>query len=166
MGDQYKKNNSRFYNAFVVGIENATEYYIQDTRSEIMRFWDVFLKWGTILGDYDRCLFRSVGLECNLDGLGISWVYRTQRMPDQFSVLEYATEEIGTQYISIIDLVWLIIKNKFFAIEDIKERILSECLTSKAYSLQSTSAIFIEEDEKRILPRVGTTYMSHLLRLN
>lgn len=162
----YKKGNSRFYNAFVVGVDYATEYYIQDKSSEVMRFWDVFLKWGAILGDYDRCLFKSVGLETNLNGLGISWVFRTKKIPDQFSVLEYATEKIGTQYISIIDLVWLIIKNKFFAIEDIKELILKECFNSTAYSLQSTSAIFIEEEEKRMLPRVGATYMSHILRLS
>lgn len=162
----YKKGNCRFYNTFIVGNENQTEYYIQNTSSEVMRFWDVFLKWGAILGFYDRCLFKSVGLESNLVGSGISLIYRIQKMPDHFSVLEYATVEIGTQYISIIDLIWLIVKNKFFAINDIKERIVKECLTSNAYSLQSTSAIFIEEEEKRILPKIGNTYMSHLLRLN
>ena len=161
-----KKNGCRFFNSFIVGVEDATEYYIPDSSSEVMRFWDVFLKWGAILGEYERCLFKSIGLDYNLDGLGISWVYRTKEIPEDFSVLEFATKEIGTQYISIIDLIWLIVKSNSFSIDDIKRQLLDECLDSDKYSLQSTSAIFIEEEEKRMLPKIGTTYMSHLLRLN
>lgn len=161
-----KKNKSRFYNTFIVGFDEATEYFINERSSEIMRFWDVFLKWGTVLGVYDRCLFKSVALDCNLKGLGISWVYRTREIPENFSILEFATQAIGSNYISILDLTWLIIKKLFFSIDDIKDRILKECYTSNAYSLQSTSAIYIDEEEKKILPRIGTTYMSHLLRLS
>lgn len=161
-----KNNQSRFYNTFITGIENANAYYIPDDSSEIMRFWDVFLKWGAILEEYDRCLFKSIGLDTNLKGLGISLVYKTHKIPDDFSILDFAAQVIGSSYISIIDLMWLIIKTYFFSIKDIKERILEECFTSNTYSLQSTSAIFIEEEEKRMLPRVGSTYMSHLLRLS
>lgn len=161
-----KNNRCRFYNSFITEIENATEYYIPEGSSEIMRFWDVFLKWGAVLNEYDRCLFKSIGVETNLKGLGISWVYKTQKIPQNFSILEFATQAIGSSYISIIDLIWLVIKTHFFSIKDIKERILEECLSSNTYSLQSTSAIFIEVEEKRLLPRIGSTYMSHLLKLS
>lgn len=161
-----KLNRSRFNNSFIVGIDDAIEYSINEQSSEIMRFWDVFLKWGSVLSAYDRCLFKSVALDCNLKGLGVSWVYKTREIPDDFSILEFATQSLGTNYISIIELTWLIIKTQFFSIDNIKERIIKECLTSDIYSLQSTSAIFIDEEEKRLLPRIGTTYMSHLLRLS
>lgn len=153
----YKKGGSRFYNRFVVGEANSIEYYIEEGYSEIMRFWDVFLKWGTLLGEYDRCLFKSVGLTSNIKGLGTSWVYKVRKIPTSYSILAFVDAQFGTSYVSIIDLMWEIIRKEFFSIADVKQRLIEECIVSDSYKLQSTSAIYIEEDEKRLLPRIGAT---------
>lgn len=161
----YKEGGSRFYNRFVVGEDNSIEYYIEEGYSEVMRFWDVFLKWGMLLGEYDRCLFKSVGLSSNIKGLGMSWVYKVRKIPASYSILSFVNEQFGTSYISVIDLMWKIIRNEFFSIDDVKQRLIEECINSDSYKLQSTSAIYIEEEEKRLLPKIGATYMSHLLRI-
>jgi hypothetical protein len=162
----YKEGQSRFYNRFIVGEENSIEYFINEENSEVMRFWDVFLKWGTLLGEYDRCLLKSIGLAANIKGMGMSLVYKVRKIPTSYSVLAFASEQIGTSYVSITDLMWKIICSEFFAINDIKQRLVEECIVSDSYKLQSTSAIYIEEEEKRMLPKIGTTYMSHLLKIS
>ena len=92
--------------------------------------------------------------------------YFYQEMPKNFSVFDYISTEMQGSYHYIPDIVYSVIKNRGYAVEDILERIVAESIGKPdVFRAQSTSAIFINEKENFLFPKIGNTYVTHLLKL-
>lgn len=159
--------NSRFTNHFMtVGDDESKIWEISDSHSDMMRFWDVYVKWGTSLDLLRKYPLKAFGIGSvpSVKGFGIAYFWR--EMPKSFSVFDYMKVEMQGSYLYIPDLVYSIIKNLRYSVDDVLERITEECTTrADEYRAQSTSAIFVNEKEDFLFPKVGNTYITHLLKL-
>ena len=157
---------SRFFNNFAVLYSN-TIYGIEDTKKNVMRFWDVFTKWGMVLKVLNKCSLKALNIDC------VSWEVQngyllnlTVQMPLGFSVLHYVKENFLSECIYIPDLERELILKYGFHIEDIKTAIVEECVKhSDLYRLQRITEIFIEQGERLLFPFVDGSYMSHILKI-
>ena len=157
---------SRFFNNFAVLYRN-TIYCIEDTKKNVMRFWDVFTKWGMALTVLNKCSLKALNIDC------VSWEAQngyllnlTVPMPSGFSVLHYAKENFMSECIYIPDLERELILKYGFHIDDIKTAIVEECVKhSDLYRLQRITEIFIEQGERLLFPFVDGSYMSHILKI-
>ncbi len=159
-------DDSRFFNRFIRPDLNLL-YCIEDDRKDVMRFWDVYTKWGTFLGVLNKCSLKSMDILVEDDKLYNAYLLnRITDIPIDFSVLNYMEEEIGEQYVYIPFLEWKVITQYGFSLDGIKKKLIEECeQRSSEYRLQRTSAIFINNNEKNLFPEYNNTYMSHILKL-
>jgi hypothetical protein len=87
-------------------------------------------------------------------------------MPKDFSVFKYISQNIEGSYLYIPDIIYSLIVNMRFAVKDIKVRIEEESQNkANMYRAQSTSAIFLDKNEESLIPKIGNTYITHLLKL-
>ena len=159
--------NSRFTNHFMTEVDGG--YKIQEiavSHADMMRFWDVYVKWGTSLGLLKKYPLKAFGIGSIPPVKGFSIAYFWREMPMSFSVFGYMKAEMQGSYLYIPDVIYAIIKSCRYAVDDILERITEECTTrSDEYRAQSTSAIFVNDKEDFLFPKVGNTYITHLLKL-
>ena len=132
----------------------------------LMRFWDVYLKWGQSLDMLKKYPLKPFDINVDTSVKGLSMAYFYQEMPKNFSVFDYISTEMQGSYHYIPDIVYSVIKNRGYAVEDILERIVAESIGKPdVFRAQSTSAIFINEKENFLFPKIGNTYVTHLLKL-
>lgn len=156
----------RFFNNFAV-LSSSTIYCIEESKKNVMRFWDVFTKWGMVLKVLNKCSLKALNIDC------VSWEAQngyllnlTVQMPLGFSVLHYVKENFMSECIYIPDLERELILQYGFHIEDIKTAIVEECVKhSDLYRLQRITEIFIEQGERLLFPFVDGSYMSHILKI-
>lgn len=157
------KENDRFYNRY---ISDEKLYFVDESHSEISRFWDVYVKWGTELELLEKQNVKPFGVcfPAKYSDLVIS--YFIQPINDSFSVLDYMNNRFGTTIVSIKELLWALVLNYRFSLEAIKRKIIVECEERpEKYRMQSTSAIFVKKQESKILPIYNNMYMSHIIKL-
>ena len=139
---------------------------IGDEHADMMRFWDVFLKWGMSLGMLKKYPLKPFGVSTLPTVKGLSIVYFYKEMPSDFSVFEYISTEMQGSYHYIPDVIYSIIFSKCYSVESIIKRIVEEnAEKTDKYRAQTTSAIFVNGKEEFLFPRVGNTYITHLLKL-
>lgn len=139
---------------------------IPEQDSDVTRFWDVYVKWGVTLGLLKKYPLKPFGITLIPAVNGSSIVYFCCKMPADFSVFRFAIEEMEGSYLYIPDIIYSVILARKFTIEDIKQKIIDECLSDyNTFRPQSTSAIFVNEKEDFLLPKIGNTYITHLLKL-
>lgn len=163
----YYMQDSRFTNRFIINLEPELDIEgIPDEHADMMRFWDVYVKWGISLNLLRKYPLKPFGITTspNVKGLGIAYFYN--KMPESFSLFDYISEEMEGSYLYIPDIVYSVMTNKRYSVEDITARIVEESvLKSDIYRAQSTSAIFVNEKETFLFPKIGNTYITHLLKL-
>lgn len=157
----YYMENSRFVNRFIKP-DSETVFYIEDSHSEIMRFWDVFLKWGLCLNVLDRI--------SNIETISgqprsLSAAFFIEPMPKSFSIVNAIVESQLGSYVYIPDAIRDIALKYHYSTRSLVRKIIEECEDSERFRLQSTSAIFVPRKDKDLFPVVDNTYMSHLLKL-
>lgn len=139
---------------------------IAEQDSDVTRFWDVYVKWGATLGLLKKYPLKPFGITSIPAVKGLSIVYFCRKMPPDFSVFLYASEEMEGSYLYIPDIIYSLILKRKFSVEDIKQKIIDECTSDfDTFRPQSTSAIFVNEKEDFLLPKIGNTYITHLLKL-
>lgn len=160
-------SEGRFTNNFFFELkDNADLFYIDEKNSDLMRFWDVFLKWGTTLDLLDRFQLRWSDISVLPKTKSLSCVYFKKNVPESFSLINFIREKYKSDYIYIPHLVLDIVLLYRFSLSGIKEMIISQCLENRnLISMQRTSEIFIEEKERILLPMHRNSYISHLLML-
>ncbi|MDR2947931.1 MAG: hypothetical protein LBV71_01855 [Prevotella sp.] len=160
-------NEGRFTNSFFFELkDNADIFYINDKNSDLMRFWDVFVKWGTTLDLLDRFQLKWADINVVPKVKSLSCVYFKKEIQNDFSLIEFIRQNYRSDYIYIPQLVLDIVMLYRFPIDGIKELIVNQCIENRdKMSMQRTSEIFIEEKEKVLLPMHRNTYVSHLLML-
>ena len=157
----------RFTNRFILGIEPRLNVVgISDEHADMMRFWDVFLKWGITLGMLKKYPLKPFGIKTIPAVKGLNIVYFYKEMPKTFSVFNHIQSEMQGTYFYIPDIVYSIIVAHRYAVEAILRRLVEECtVRPDLYRAQSTSAIFVNEKEDFLFPKIGNAYITHLLKL-
>lgn len=158
----------RFVNSFMVDCDNYGHIIeIDKKNSEIMRFWDVYIKWGETLGLIEKFPLKAWGIHFIPPVKSLNIVYYKKSMPSFFSIFDFIDNEYQTEYIYIPDIIKRIITKERFVLEDIKSRLIDECIKMPhRYRAQSTSAIFVQKREEFLFPLMGNTYITHLLKLS
>lgn len=158
--------SGRFTNLFLLfdtNEINAVE--LMDEYSSVKRFWDVYLKWGMRLNVLEKFPIKQVGIKTNPRTKSLQSVYFSQPMPNEFSVFNYLKTNFRESYIYIPDVIFNVAKDFRYTLYDIKKKLLFECMNSDEYRAQSTSAFYIENKENFLFPKLGNTYITHLLKI-
>ena len=158
----------RFVNSFMIDCDNYERIIEIDKKdSEIMRFWDVYIKWGETLGLIEKFPLKAWGIHFIPSVKSLNIVYYKKLMPRNYSIFDFIDNEYQTEYIYIPDIIKLLITKERFALKDIKSKLIDECIKmSHRYRAQSTSAIFVQKKEDFLFPLMGNTYITHLLKLS
>lgn len=163
----YYIQGGRFTNRFL--LTKAPPYRIvgiSEEHSDMMRFWDVFIKWGQSLDMLKKYPLKPFNISTDTKVKGLSIAYLCHAMPKDFSVFAYIKAEMQGSYFYIPDVIYTIITAKGYSVEDILKKIIEESVKkSNIFRAQSTSAIFINEKETFLFPKIGNTYITHLLKL-
>lgn len=158
--------NCRFYNRFVCADKNIV-YCLENNHQDMMRFWDVYTKWGTTLHVLNKCSMSALDMSSSNEELKNAYLLNLSLpVPDDFSVLDFMKRELGTHYVYIPELERDLILRYRFSIESIKDKIVKETkMRSNEYRMQRTSEIFVDNNTKTLLPCVENAYMSHIIKL-
>lgn len=157
---------SRFFNCFVCADIN-TVFFIENKHKDMMRFWDVYTKWGTTLSVLNKCSLSALNITTNNEELRNAYLLNFSiPIPSDFSVLDFISQELASNYVYIPELERELLYKYKFSIPDIKNKILEEIsLRGDEYRLQRTSEIFVDSRAKPLLPIAENTYMSHIIKL-
>lgn len=156
----------RFVNCFLKPEEKIL-YKISGKHKDMMRFWDVYLKWGNLLNILDKISLPAFGVVISDDRLrNANMVFCVNPIPRSFSVLDFIKVQMPENYLSILDIELELIKVFQFKIDDIKRKIVDECSKPNSlYCLQSTSSNLVKKNNLKYYPMVNNTYVSHLLKV-
>ena len=157
-------SEGRFVNRFLTK-DNTLIQGIDTTNSDFMRFWDVYVKWGTMLGLIEKYPVKPFGVTTLPIVKSLSLTYFVREMPNDFSVFTYIEEEIGATFLYIPDVIFSIIKNRRYSLSRILDKLTLECKTDDRFRAQSASTIFINEKEKFLIPKINNSFVTHLLKL-
>jgi hypothetical protein len=160
---------SRFSDSFIFELKDNTPiFYIADEDSEsnggILRFWDVFVKWGHELGLIEKFNLKNMDYELSGEFKSLSCIYFKKDLDISFNLMTFIKQNYKSNYISIPKLIFRIAKDYRFSISVIKDLVIKEArLHSDQMSLQRTSEIFIRDTEINFVPIVDNSYVSHIL---
>lgn len=156
----------RFFNRFI-DIKNKIVYCLEDDKKNVMRFWDVFTKWGMTLHLINKCSLNALNIDSCTDEVQKGYLLNLATpLPSQFSILKFMEDNFSTECVYIPDLERELILRFRYHIEEIKAALINECIkNSLKYRLQRITEIFIESGERTLFPFVDGTYMSHILKL-
>ncbi|MBR3699147.1 MAG: hypothetical protein IKM85_06440 [Bacteroidales bacterium] len=159
-------DNCRFYNHFVCAEKN-TVFYIENQHQDMMRFWDVYTKWGTTLQVLNKCSLASLEISSPNEELKNAYLLNLSvPVPENFSILDYVTNVLNSKYIYIPALERELVIEYKFSIESIKEKLVFETnKRSNEFRLQRTSEMLVDGNTKSLLPYVENVLMSHLIKL-
>jgi hypothetical protein len=160
-------SDGRFTGSFFFDLkDNADIFFINEKNSDLMRFWDVFVKWGMTLDLLDKFQLKWADVTILPKVKSLSCVYFKKNVANDFSLIDFIRQNYKSDYIYIPQLVLDIVMAYKYSIEGIKEMIINQSIENiSQISMQRTSEIFIEEKEKVLLPKHRNTYISHLLML-
>lgn len=156
----------RFTNIALLTKEGQIEVVkIEEENSAVKRFWDVYFKWGIKLDLLEKFPIKQVGITTCPNVKSLQAVYFKKKMAEKFSVFEYLKSNFRETYIYIPDAIYSIAKKFRYSLDEIKQKLLDECMYRDEYRAQSTSSFYIEKKENFLFPKLGNTYITHLLKI-
>lgn len=169
----YCINRNRFNDTFFTNLNKIeTIFTIEDSNSHLMRFFDVFIKWGSELKILDR--FSLSRMDIKIEGnkeLSIAYFIKPFI---KFDLIKYILSKdcFTSRHIAIQELIYQIVLDFRFSVAEIKNYIEQEIILNDKLTFERTSQIFIikgKESEKKILnatylyPIIEDNYISHLI---
>lgn len=160
---------SRFNDAFIFSLSDNTDvfriYNEKDSNNGgLMRFWDVYLKWGQELNLLEKFNLKNLDYELSNNLKSFSCVYYINKDKPQLNLLDFIKSEYKGKHIHVPNLILKIALKYRYPINDIKQLIIEQALAdSNSVSLQRTSEIFIRNTEINFVPQFKDSYISHLL---
>jgi len=160
---------SRFNDAFIFSLTDNTDIFRipndkENNNGGLMRFWDVYVKWGQELKLLEKFNLKPLDYELSSNLKSVSCVYYVNTEKPQFNLLDFIKSEYNGKHIHIPKLILKIALKHRYRINDIKALIIQQALAdSDSFSLQRTSEIFIRNGEINFLPRFKDSYISHIL---
>jgi len=161
----YFSRESRFTDTFIYEIKNNTDvYYLTKDSEDIMRFWDVFIKWGKQLGMIERFNLNDLGIYFIHNDKPINCVYFVNNEFRPMNLERFIKKHYEGKYINLSRLVYRLAVEHRYSVSLIKDYIIEYFLPKKdKFSLQRTSEAFIDKTEKYFTPQFNDYYASHLL---
>ncbi len=167
----YFSLDSRFTNSFLTSVENPKILYqIDDSMTHLMRFWDVYLKWGTTLNVIDKFSLKPIGYKTGIDkDLSIAYFIKPF---EKFNLVEFIQSNFTGRHIRIPDLIFEIVRNYRFSIDEIKNFLVSEIKRNDKLTYERTSEIFLikgktttknQKDATYLYPMMQGNYLSHII---
>jgi hypothetical protein len=167
---------TRFTDSFIQALENDTpiftlkEYTEKGRKNDedLMRFWDLFCKWGSVLQVIERFNLRSLDIKTT-SGKNIACAYVISHASLQVDLFQYLEAEFSTNYVYLPDLVLNLALRFRFTIDQTHDLIIDQYKKNKQrFSLERTSEIFIKkteirEGDKIFFPKYNDSYISHLI---
>lgn len=161
---------SRFTDSFFYEIKPNPDIYFIDAKNneDLMRFWDVFVKWGTALGILEKFNLRNLNVK-TIDKKNVACVYVINKNIQDVNLLEYINKNYKGSYIYLPSLILDIAIEYRFTIDHIKQLIIDQYIVHKEFlSFERTSEIFvkkldIKENDKIFFPKHNDSYVSHLI---
>lgn len=159
--------NGRFNDTFLFELVNGTNIFLIPPKMEhLMRFWDVFIKWGTELKLLEKFNLRDLDIKIVQSQRSLSCVYFINSHIGEIDLYKFIKSEYKSYYIDIPKLVFKIAVRFRMPIELIKRIIIKEAEKNyQLMSLQRTSEIFIRGKEEILYPKYKDAYISHILLL-
>ncbi len=163
-------DKSRFTDTFFLELKEDTVLFFIDlkTGEDLMRFWDVFIKWGLTLGVLEKFNLRNLGVKTS-DGKGIACTYIVAEMEPSFNLISYIESKYAGSYIYLPTLVLDIATTYRQKIEDVHKIIIQQYkLYKERLSFERTSEIFVKKSDIKpgdriFFPKHNDSYVSHLI---
>lgn len=165
----YVSERNRFTDTFLTDIANDTTRYIIESDT-VMRFWDVFLKWGVTLNILDKFNLSNVTEKLPLNK-EISMAYFIKPF-EKFDLIDFIKQNFDSRHIWIPELIFKVIKRYRYSVAEIKSCIISGVLSSDKLTYERTSEIFLikgKTNKKNIesatylFPKINDSYISNLI---
>jgi len=155
----------RFNDAFIYSLSDNTDIFrIPNKNGDLMRFWDVFIKWGQELKLLEKFNMKNLDYELANNVKSFACVYYINPIKPNLDLLSFIKSNYQGNNIHIPNLILKISLSYRYRINDIKKMILEQAIANKnTYSLQRTSEIFIRDSELNFVPKYNGYYFSHLL---
>ena len=162
-------DKSRFTDSFLYELEDgAPVYYIDQNNGGLIRFWDVFIKWGTTLAVLEKFSLRSLEIKTT-NNKSITCTYLLNRHNIELNLLEYLKKTSSNRYIYLPSLVFDLATKFRLSIQKVQQLIVDQYKVHKEHlSFERTSEIFIKQGEiktgeKILFPKYNDAYISHLI---
>ncbi len=165
-------HKARFTDAFISELENKTPiYFISDEISinrVLMRFWDVYVKWGKTLGVLEKFSLEHLDIGL-LSKRSLNCSYHTRQGTPEYTLYDYIAKNYGKKKVYLPELVFKIALNERFSVEFIKNFIINEYIENRSlFNIDSTSEIFIKvnkitDTESILFPIYRGVYISHII---
>lgn len=161
---------NRFTDTFFQDINNIDRKYIIES-DILMRFWDVYLKWGTTLNILDKFNISKIGEKTIFENKEVSVAYFIKSF-EKFDLIEFIQQNFNSRHIWIPELIHKIVRKYRYAVNDIKSFIVSEVLSNPKLTFERTSEIFLIkgktskkniESATYLFPKVNNSYISHII---
>jgi len=156
--------SNRFNDAFIFSLKDNTDIFrIPNDNGDLMRFWDVYVKWGQELKLLEKFNLKNLDYELSNNLKSFACVYYVNPEKPNFNLLNFIKSEYQGNNIHIPKLILKIALRFRYRINDIKQMIIEQALAdSNTFSLQRTSEIFIRDTEINFVPQYRDSYISHL----
>lgn len=155
---------NRFNDAFIFALSDNTDVFrISNNNGDLMRFWDVYVKWGQELKLIEKFNLKNLDYELANNLKSFSCVYYVNPERPNLNLSDFIKSEYQGNNIHIPKLILKIALRYRYRINDIKQMIIEQALAnSDIFSLQRTSEIFIRDTEINFIPKYRDSYISHL----
>lgn len=160
---------NRFTDTFFTDIKDNTVKYIIES-DILMRFWDVYLKWGITLNILDKFNLSKVGEKLPLNkGMSIAYFIKPF---EKFDLIDFIEQNFNSKHISMPELIFKIVKQYRYSVAEIKHFIVSEIQSNERLTYERTSEIFLIkgktskkniESATYLFPKINSSYVSHLI---
>jgi hypothetical protein len=160
---------NRFNDAFLYSLKDNTDIYRipndkLNKNGGLMRFWDVYIKWGIELNLLEKFNLKNLDYELSNNLKSLSCVYYINSQKPNFNLLDFIKSEYNSNLIHIPKLILKIALKYRYRINDIKNMLIEQAEAhSNLLSLQRTSEIFIRNTEINFVPKYKDSYISHIL---
>ena len=166
----YYSEKNRFTDTFLYD-KYEKKFIIEN--DVLMRFWDVFLKWGTTLKILEKFnlspLENDVFADISNKSLSVAYFIKPFK---EFDLIKFLLKEFNTKYIWMPEVIFRIARKYRYAIPDIKEFVISMIREKDELTYERTSEIFLikgKNTQKAIdmatylFPKMNDSYISTLI---
>lgn len=164
----YSERN-RFTDTFFTDIKDGKIKYTIES-DILMRFWDVYLKWGVTLNILDRFNLSKVGEKTQLNK-EVSIAYFIKPFI-KFDLVDFISKNFNLRHISMPELIFKIVQQYRYSVSQIKSFIVYEIQNNERLTYERTSEIFLIkgktsrrniESATYLFPKINNSYVSHLI---
>lgn len=165
----FYSDKHRFTDTFLIDIEDCKMRYVIES-DILMRFWDVYLKWGVTLGVLEKFNLSKIEEMFSFDK-EISVAYFIIPF-NKFDLINFVRENFDYRHIWIPELILKIVQKYRYSVREVKLFIVSELLSNDKLTYERTSEIFLIKGKTKaknignatyLFPKINDSYISTLI---